>query len=198
MIGIYRIINTENGKMYIGQSKDINHRKACHKYDLENGRHKNKDMQNDYNINKDVFVFELICECRKEYLDELEMYFINKYQTYNSLYGYNMAYGGKGKNKGIMTERAKNNISKAQMGNKHMCGIKLSEEWKKHLSDAQPHKKKVECIETGIVYESFADAARKTGLNRTKIVSCCTGKAKSTGGYHFRYAEKGTSDRPAD
>ena len=79
-----------------------------------------------------------------------------------------------------------------------MCGIKLSDEWKKHLSDAQPHKKKVECIETGIVYESFADAARKTGLNRTKIVSCCTGKAKSTGGYHFRYAEKGTSDRPTD
>ena len=198
MIGIYRIINTENGKMYIGQSENISHRKACHKYDLENGRHKNKDMQNDYNTNKDVFVFELICECGKEYLDELEMYFINKYQTYNSLYGYNMTYGSKGKNKGIMTERAKNNVSKAKKGNKHMCGIKLSDEWKKHLSDAQPHKKKVECIETGIVYESFADAARKTGLNRTKIVSCCTGKAKSTGGYHFRYAEKGTSDRPTD
>lgn len=44
-------------------------------------------------------------------------------------------------------------------------------------------------IETKQIYESFADAARKTGLNRTKIVSVCTGTRKSTGGLHFRYAD---------
>lgn len=53
---------------------------------------------------------------------------------------------------------------------------------------------KIECIETGIIYDSFADASRKTGLNRTKIVSVCTGKRKTTGGYHFRYANERTSD----
>ena len=71
-----------------------------------------------------------------------------------------------------------------------MVGKKLSEEWRQHLSEAQPHKKRIICLETGVVYDSFADAARKTGLNRTKIVSCCTGKRHKTGGLHFAYADK--------
>ena len=73
-------------------------------------------------------------------------------------------------------------------------GKKLSDEWKKHLSEAQPHKKRIQCVETNVVYDSFADAARKTGLNRTKIVSCCTGKRKTTGGLHFKYYDKRESN----
>ena len=69
----------------------------------------------------------------------------------------------------------------------------IIDEWKKHLSEAQPHRKRIECVETGEIFDSFADAARKTGLNRTKIVSVCTGKRKKTGGLHFRYADKTTS-----
>ena len=45
MIGIYKIINTENGKIYIGQSINISHRWNCHKYDLKNKRHKNLHLQ---------------------------------------------------------------------------------------------------------------------------------------------------------
>lgn len=120
-------------------------------------------------------------------MDDLEKYFIEKYDTTNHDKGYNLDIGGNGA--GRMSEETKKKLSKSKMGNQAMKGIKLSEEWKKHLSEAQPHKRRILCIETNVIYDSFADAARKTGLNRTKIVSVCTGKRRTTGGYHFKYAE---------
>ena len=41
--------------------------------------------------------------------------------------------------------------------------------------------KKVQCIETGIVYESGIQAERKTGINNSNISKCCKGKRKSVG-----------------
>ena len=192
MIGIYKITNTDNGKIYIGQSIDIRHRKSCHEYDLKNNRHGNIHLQRAYNINPKAFKFEIVCQCNEEDLDSLEEYYINKYNCLDPRYGYNLDKAARGT--GRKSEETRRKLSEAKKGNRAMCGIKLSDEWKKHLSDAQPHKKRIECIETGIVYDSFADAARKTGLNRTKIVSVCTGKRKSTGGLHFRYYDKRKSD----
>lgn len=192
MVGIYKITNMRNGKIYIGQSVDINHRKSCHEYDLKHNRHKNLHLQRAYNLEPDAFKFEIICECREEDLDELEIFYIQKYNCLDDRCGYNFDKGGKGA--GRMSDETKAKLSKAKMGNKAMCGIRLSDEWKQHLSEAQPHKRRVECVETGVIYDSFADAARKTGLNRTKIVSCCTGKRNKTGGLHFRYADETTSD----
>lgn len=187
MVGIYKITNQRNGKVYIGQSIDISHRQACHFYDLRNNRHKNCHLQRAYNIEPDAFTFETLCVCKEEELDDLEKYFIKKYDTTNQDKGYNLDVGGNGA--GRMSEETKKKLSKSKMGNQVMKGIKLSEEWKKHLSESQPHKRKILCIETNVIYDSFADAARKTGLNRTKIVSVCTGKRRTTGGYHFKYAE---------
>lgn len=192
MIGIYKITNKNNGKVYIGQSIDISHRKSCHEYDLKNNRHKNIYLQRAYNMEPDAFSFEIICYCNEEDLDELEMFYINKYNSADSHYGYNLDKFARGT--GRKSEETKKKMSEVKKGNTAMCGIKLSEEWKRHLSEAQPHKKKIICIETGIIYESFADAARKTGLNRTKIVSVCTGKRKKTGGLHFKYADTKRSD----
>lgn len=192
MIGIYKITNKNNGKVYIGQSIDISHRKSCHEYDLKNNRHKNIYLQRAYNIEPDAFSFEIICYCNEEDLDELEMFYINKYNSADSHYGYNLDKFARGT--GRKSEETKKKMSEVKKGNKAMVGIKLSDEWKKHLSEAQPHKRKIRCKETGIVYDSFADASRKTGLNRTKIVSVCTGKRKSTGGYHFEYADQKTSN----
>lgn len=191
MIGIYKITNTIDGKIYIGQSIDIKHRRCCHEYDLKNQRHKNPHLQRAYNKNPDAFVFEIECTCKEEDLNNLEVFYIQKYNSTDPSLGYNLDAGGGGQ--GRMSEETKKKLSQSKIGNQSMKGIKLSDEWKKHLSEAQPHKKKVECIETGEIFDSFADAARKTGLNRTKIVSCCTGKRKKTGGLHFKYADEKSS-----
>ena len=48
----------------------------------------------------------------------------------------------------------------------------------------------VECIETGIIYKSFHEASKKTGIDIACISMCCTGyrNRKTAGGYHWRYA----------
>ena len=192
MVGIYQIRNTVNGKRYIGQSENLSHRKSCHFYNLVNQKHGNRYLQEDYNQNPEAFVFEILCKCGKEDLLDLEKFYIEKYKSSDRKYGYNIESGGLGPER--FAEETKDRISKAKFGNKCMVGKKLTDSWKRNLALAQPHRKKVECIETGEVFESFSDAARKTGLNRTKIVSVCTGKRKKTGGLHFRYVEQRTSD----
>lgn len=143
-------------------------------------------MQSDYNADPSSIVFEILCECDASELNELEKYFIKKYDTVDN--GYNKSPGDTENGGTILTEESRRKIGEKHRGNKYMVGKKLSEEWKRHLSEAQPHKKRIRCIDTGEVFESFADAARKTGLNRSKIVSVCTGSRKSTGGMRFEYA----------
>ena len=46
--------------------------------------------------------------------------------------------------------------------------------------------KKVLCIETEIEYNSILEAEKKTGINHGGI-SCCRGKQKSAGGYHWKF-----------
>lgn len=47
--------------------------------------------------------------------------------------------------------------------------------------------KVVECIETGERFRSASFAAKLLGLSQGHISSCCRGKRKTTGGFHFKY-----------
>ena len=47
----------------------------------------------------------------------------------------------------------------------------------------------VYCIELDRTFKSLAEAARELGLHNSNIVNCCKGKLKTTGGYHWKYAE---------
>lgn len=54
----------------------------------------------------------------------------------------------------------------------------------------KPHKmyKKVRCIETGVVFNTMAEAAKWAGLkNHTSITNCCKGRQETSGGYHWEY-----------
>lgn len=48
--------------------------------------------------------------------------------------------------------------------------------------------KPVLCVETNITYQSSADAARKLSLNQGNIHNCCSGRNKTCGGFHWRFA----------
>lgn len=56
--------------------------------------------------------------------------------------------------------------------------------------EKRPHKKPVVCIETGIEYESAADAGRKTGVISQLISEAARGKAISAGGFRWRFANE--------
>lgn len=49
--------------------------------------------------------------------------------------------------------------------------------------------KKVECIETGIVYDSVREAERQTGINHSNISLACNEKRKTAGKYHWRFIQ---------
>lgn len=54
---------------------------------------------------------------------------------------------------------------------------------------AEKLSKPILCVETGEIYSSSHDASRRTGLHQQHINECCTGKQKTTGGYHWKYAD---------
>ena len=75
MIGIYKIQNLINGKIYIGQSVHIQARFNQHKNEAKNGN--TRPLYNairKYGIEN--FSFEIIEECSKEMLNEREIYWI--------------------------------------------------------------------------------------------------------------------------
>ena len=47
--------------------------------------------------------------------------------------------------------------------------------------------KKVECIETGEIFDSITECAKILNLKPTNITAVCKGKRKTTGGKRFRY-----------
>lgn len=47
-------------------------------------------------------------------------------------------------------------------------------------------RKAVICVQTGIVYESIAEASRKTGISAGAISFCVRGVTKSSGGYSWK------------
>lgn len=93
-IGIYKIENLVNNKKYIGQSIDIYRRFYAHKKALKAGKHQ-PYLQKAWNkYGEDNFVFEIIEECEIEKLNELEIFYIKKFNTLNRDFGYNISSGG--------------------------------------------------------------------------------------------------------
>lgn len=50
-------------------------------------------------------------------------------------------------------------------------------------------KQPVVCVETGEVFQSASDAARKYGTIASSVLSCCSGRLKTTAKKHWKYYE---------
>ena len=93
MIGIYKIINKNNGKVYIGQSKDITYRWHRHRLAAFNKAYPQYNCLLYKAIRKyglDAFEFEVIEQCDESLLNKKEQYYIEKYNSSNIEFGYNM------------------------------------------------------------------------------------------------------------
>ena len=94
MIGIYKYTNKINGKIYIGRSINISHRKWEHVH------HPSPYSYFDQTITKigeDKFDFEIIEECTIDTIKEREKYWIKFYNCCvldNRERGYNLTHGG--------------------------------------------------------------------------------------------------------
>jgi hypothetical protein len=54
---------------------------------------------------------------------------------------------------------------------------------------AKSNSKPVYCVELDRVFPSMKAAGEELGIYCQSISSCCRGRLKTTGGYHWRYAE---------
>ena len=92
--GIYWIKNNKNGKVYIGQSKDIELRINCHIKALNKDSHYNPKLQNSWNkYGENSFSWEILKECDEKELDYYEKYFIASFDSFCN--GLNLTQGGK-------------------------------------------------------------------------------------------------------
>lgn len=151
--GIYKIVNKENGKIYVGQSRNIHRRMT----DLHKGCKYLFHAIKKYG--KENFESSVVEYCDISELNDREKYWIKKLDSHVSGNGYNVSWGGLNSMEGRKhTEESKKKISDAVKGENHpLWGKKQSEEsnrknresqlgekshcFGKHLTDE--HKKKV-------------------------------------------------------
>lgn len=127
--GIYKL-TSPTGKIYIGQSKNIELRK--HRYEILQCKRQTKLFASLNKHGWEKHSFDVLCECDQSMLNEMEMFYIKKYKTFNTNHGLNLTSGGD------HTELSVETIKKISDSNK---GKKLTEKHKKQISDSKKNNK---------------------------------------------------------
>ena len=92
MTGIYKIENKLNNKVYIGQALDIELRWEQHKEALLNSNKSWYPLAREESNTIEDFDFSILQICKPEELDEIETYWVKKYNSFQE--GYNKTRDG--------------------------------------------------------------------------------------------------------
>lgn len=192
---IYKATNKTNGKAYVGQTvQTIEKRMMQHMY----GHKTYFDCAID-RFGIDNFEIEIIDTADSiDELNEKEKYYISSLNTMLPN-GYNLCEGG-GNTTGYHHKeesKRKMSIAKSKMyigENNPFYGKKHSEETRKKISESKKYEKnctarKVRCVETGEIFDCILYAAQKYDIAATHITRVCRGRRKTTGGFHWEYAD---------
>lgn len=156
---VYIHTNKSNGKVYVGQTRQEPTKRWKNGLGYDRCPYFFKAIQK---YGWDGFEHEIIAShLTKTEADNFEKLLINKLNSANPVFGYNLSEGGSGTS-GCMSEETKRKISKT-------------------LS------KRVQCVETGEIYNSVTEAQKITKISHISLA--CLGKRKSAGGYHWRYCD---------
>jgi group I intron endonuclease len=127
---LYKITNTINAKIYIGQTVNPSKRWYAHRRSSAEPK-----QVIHYAIKKygnENFEFEVIACCSsQDNCDNLERELIIQYDSRNNEKGYNIEEGGYG---GKMSPETKKKISESQKGKKYSLGFKHTEQSRKLMS----------------------------------------------------------------
>lgn len=206
---VYKITNSINGKMYIGQtSRDIFVRWKEHIRDSSDKPSSVYFSLLHRAIRKygaDAFEVECVEECDDSVLDQREQYWIKKLKTREN--GYNITRGGQGKlksdnaeilalwNDGLAVKEisAKTGISKQIVAKRlRYQGVKIQEILSRG-NRGNGSRKVVRVSFDGkevIIYNSLTEAAEANGMTTGQICMVCTGERTSAGGYRWQYYDE--------
>jgi group I intron endonuclease len=137
--GIYAIVNTMNGKMYIGSASDLKARERFHFFSLRHGKHVNGHLQHAYDkYGESAFVFTVIEMCDKDrnILLLREQFYIDCALPENM---YNICMIA---TRTVHSEDGKRRISEAMKGRMaHNKGTHLSESTRQKMSESRKGRK---------------------------------------------------------
>lgn len=140
---IYKITNTINNKIYIGQTiKTLDKRWSSHCYDAIHMPYINKFYNAIRKYGIEVWNREVIEEVNDvDLLDEREIFWINYYDTFRN--GYNSTTGGERRK--IISEESRRKISEKHTGKKlsetHRQNISKGNKGKKDLPEVRERKR---------------------------------------------------------
>lgn len=201
-VGIYKIENTINHKIYIGQSNDIETRWTHHKWELNNHKHGNDHLQKAWDkFGEENFIFEIVELCDESVIDEKEQEYIKLFSSLSCQNGYNLDSGGSWNKHHSQETKNKMSIKRSGKVNSEETRLKISQNRKgkcsgeqhwnygkkmpKELQDKlvksakeRNHGKayqarKIICTTTKEIFDCILDASEKYNLYAQNIGKCC-------------------------
>jgi len=137
MVGIYKITNPK-GKIYIGQSTNLEARRGKYQRCDCKGQPKIYNSIKKYGWKNHIW--EIICECREEELNEKERGFQELYKTVET--GLNLVYTQTNEKRYKISQEVKDRMSLAKKGKPgNSRGKKRSLETKKKISESRKGEK---------------------------------------------------------
>lgn len=118
-MGIYKITNLINGKLYIGSTNNFKVRFSGHRSRLNRDCHYNLHLQSSYNkYGKNNFTMEILEHCDENALLEREQYYVDELKVLNPKKGYNKASDIRRTSGNKWSDESKKRLSDAKKGMK--------------------------------------------------------------------------------
>lgn len=174
-IGIYKIENKVNGKIYIGSSIDIKKRWIRHIWDLKKNKHHSIILQRAWNkYGEENFTFKILRKCNVDNILIIEQHYLNKYlPIYNICAN---AGNSLGRKDSLETKIKKRNIA-----------LELK------LKPPTPNKKPVEAITNEgkiISFDSLLDACEFLKKDRSFVSTISRAIKRNIKAYGYKWKYK--------
>lgn len=189
---IYRVTNSENRKIYIGQTiQEPNKRWSAHKYAAKIDKYKGNYFHSAIRkYGKENFLFEVIeefsdptSEGLNKVLNWFEIFYIMIFKSNDRELGYNLTKGGDG------VKEFKKTAEQIEKTASKLRGRTLSEAHKKQIGENKS-KAVNQLTKNGdyiASFKSMKEAEEITTVSFKNISKCCRGRSKTAGGFKWEY-----------
>lgn len=178
IIGIYKITNPK-GKVYIGQSTNVEKRKKRYEKHIKHMSSQPKIYNSIQKYGFENHIFDIIEECSIEQLNGRETYWKQYYlDQVDGEWGMVLFCDLYDTGGGPLSEGTKQKISKALLGSQHMLGKKHTEETKKVMSEKAKGKPKSETHKNNMKKPRSEQAKLNISMGKKGKTSPMKGKSR--------------------